>query len=112
MGGMDHRQARRMDRLRLASATRTNHLPQRNGSLPNHRRWQSHRKCVETLVRKQGPITTDVSRESELELQLSQNERLRLWAPARAALGRGDSELLRRHLPWRGRRVGEIGYKL
>src|ERR1700756_4190597 len=54
---MDHRQARRMDRLRLASATRTNHLPQRNGSLPNHRRWQSPRKCVETLVRKQGPIT-------------------------------------------------------
>ena len=62
VGGMDHCQARRMDRLRFASTTRTDHVPQRNGSLPNHRRCQSHRKCVETLVRKQGPITTGFGR--------------------------------------------------
>src|SRR5882724_4042758 len=56
LGGMDHRKARRMDRLRLSSPTWTNHLPHGNGSLPTPRIWPGKR--VDTLVRTQGPITT------------------------------------------------------
>src|SRR5690349_19001819 len=63
-------------------------------------------------LRKQGPITTDVGCESELELQPSQNKRLWLWVPARAALGRDDVELLRRHLARCRRRVDEVGGEL
>src|SRR5688572_25746296 len=51
---MDHRKTRRMDRIRLASPTWTNHLPHGNGSLPNPR--IPSRKCVDALVRSQGRL--------------------------------------------------------